>query len=217
MGTEGAYHPYNYVDDNGELVGFEIELGNELCRLADLQCMWVRNEWDTMIPNLQAGDFDTIMAGMSITEERDELIDFSEPYIPPSPSVYLALEGSSDEVVQGDVAAQTATIHLDYLLEAGITPIKYELADDLVSAVLDGVVDAALVDLGFALDHVEHNRGRLAIVGPEVVIDLGIGIGVREEDEQLRSKLNDAIEAMKKDGRLNDLIEKWFGPDADTF
>ena len=100
MGTEGAYHPYNYMDDSGELIGFEIDLGNELCQRAELKCTWVLNKWDTMIPNLQAGDLDTIMAGMSITGERDELIDFTEPYFPPSPSVYLALAGSGDDVTE---------------------------------------------------------------------------------------------------------------------
>ena len=217
MGTEGAYHPYNYVADDGELVGFEIELGNELCRRADLDCTWVLNEWDSMIPNLQAGDFDTIMAGMSITDERDELIDFSEAYVPPSPSVYMALAGAGDESLQGKVGAQAATIHLDYLLEAGVTPLEYELAEDLVASVLSGEADVVLVDLGFALDNIEHSEERLAIVGPEVAIDKGIGIGVREEDGDLKAKFDEAIGEMKRDGTLNELIEKWFGSEAETF
>ena len=97
MGTEGAYEPYNFINDAGEVDGFERELGDELCRRADLECTWVTNEWDTIIPNLLDDQYDTIMAGMSITEERDEVIDFTQPYFPPSPAVYLALVGAGDE------------------------------------------------------------------------------------------------------------------------
>ena len=170
-----------------------------------------------MIPNLQVGDFDIIMARMSITGERDELIDFTEPYFPPSPSVYLALAGSSDDVTKTKIAAQTATIHFDYLVEAGIVPQEYELAEDLLASVLNGRSDAALVDLGFALDNIERDRDGLTIVGPEVAIDMGIGIGVREEDAELKAKLNDAIDTVKRDGTLNELIREWFGEEADTF
>ena len=84
MGTEGAFPPYNFINDSGEVDGLERELGDELCRRADLECTWVTNEWDSIIPNLVAENYDTIMAGMSITDERDEVIDFTQPYVPPS-------------------------------------------------------------------------------------------------------------------------------------
>ena len=149
MGTEGAYPPYSFINDSGEVDGFERELGDELCRRADLECTWVTNDWDTIIPNLVAGDYDTVLAGMSITAERDEVIDFTQPYFPPSPSVYIALAGAGAEVVDGKVAAQVATIHASYLSESGATLIEYDLAEELVEAVLDGEADAALVDREF--------------------------------------------------------------------
>ena len=214
MGTEGFYPPYNFIDDDGEVDGFERELGDELCRRAELECTWVTNEWDTIIPNLVAGDYDTIMAGMSITAERDETIDFTQAYLPPTPSVYIALAGAGDGAVDGKVAAQVATIHADYLSEAGATLVEYDLADDLVEAVLSGEADAALVDREFAHDSMAENEGRLEVVGPTVPLDSGIGIGVREDDTGLKDKLDKAIESMKEDGSLNDLIDKWFDDDA---
>ena len=69
MGTEGAYAPYNFINDAGEVDGFERELGDELCVRAELTCEWVTNEWDSIIPNLQSGNYDVIVAGMSITDE----------------------------------------------------------------------------------------------------------------------------------------------------
>ena len=86
LGTEGAYAPWNFLDDAGKVAGYEIDLGNELCSRAGLTCEWVVNEWDSIIPNLQAGNYDAIMAGMSITDERKETIDFSDNYFPPDPS-----------------------------------------------------------------------------------------------------------------------------------
>ena len=217
MGTEGAYPPYNVINDDGEVGGFERELGDELCRRANLECVWVTNEWDTIIPNLVAGDYDTIMAGMSITDERDETIDFTQPYFPPSPSVYIARAGAGDEAAAGKVAAQVSTVQADHLSESGATLQEYDLAPEVVSAVLNGEVDAALVDLEFARESVDKSAGKLTIVGPRVTLDAGIGVGVRESDSELKDKLDRAIAAMKEDGSLNALIEKWFGHSAETF
>ena len=217
MGTEGAYPPYNFINDNGEVDGFERELGDELCRRANLECAWVTNEWDSIIPKLVAGNYDTILAGMSITDERDEVIDFTQPYIPPSPSVYVAKTGAGDEVVTGKVAAQVSTIQASYLSQSGATLLEYALAPELIPAVLSGEADAALVDLGFARDSMAESGERLTLVGPKVMLDSGIGIGIREGDSELKDKLDRAIDAMKEDGSLNTLIEKWLGPDAETF
>ena len=217
MGTEGAYEPYNFLNDAGEVVGFERDLGDELCRRADLECAWVTNEWDTIIPNLLEDQYDTIMAGMSITDERDEVIDFTQPYIPPIPSVYVALAGAGDAAVDGTVAAQVATIHADHLSASGATLVEYELAEEVIAAVLNGEADAALVDREFAHENIAANAGKLAVVGPNVPLDSGIGIGVREGDSDLKEKLDAAISAMKDDGSLNALIRKWFDEDADTF
>ena len=217
MGTEGGYPPYNFINDAGEVDGFERELGDELCRRSDLDCIWVINDWDTIIPNLQAGDYDTILAGMSITDEREEVIDFTQPYFPPSASVYVALAGAGDEAVNGKVAAQKATVQADHLAESGATLLEYALADEVVLAVLSGEADAALVDLEFAQDRMAENAGKLTLVGPSVELDSGIGVGIREDDSDLKEKLDRTIGAMKEDGSLNALIKKWFGPDAETF
>ena len=93
LGTEGAYPPYNFINDAGEVAGFEREFGDELCKRAGLTCEWVVNEWDSIIPNLQSGNYDVIIAGMSITDEREEVIDFSQGYLPPASSAYLAAGG----------------------------------------------------------------------------------------------------------------------------
>ena len=217
IGTEGHYHPYNFINEDGEVAGFERELGNELCRRARLECDWVTNDWDSIIANLNGGNYDAIMAGMSITDEREELIDFSQPYVPPSPSVYLALAGSGDEAANGKVAVQEATVQADYLSESGASMMEYKLAEGPITAVLNGDADATFVDSGLAHDKIAETDGKLAIVGPAVSLDRGIGVGLRQDDGDLKDKFDRAIDAIKQDGFLNDLIEEWFGPDADTF
>src|SRR5690606_4534255 len=95
IATEGAYAPWNFLNDAGEPAGFEIDLGNAICEQAGLSCEWVINDWDSIIPNLLAGNYDVIMAGMSITEERRQSIDFSQNYFPPDPSKYVAAAGAN--------------------------------------------------------------------------------------------------------------------------
>lgn len=124
IATEGAYPPYNLVNDKGEVDGFEVELGNELCKRAELQCTWVKNDWDSIIPNLNSGNYDAIMAGMSITEERKKSVAFSQNYYPPNPSAYAAPQADVD-VTKGVVAAQTSTIQAQYVAESGAELLEF--------------------------------------------------------------------------------------------
>lgn len=210
MGTEGAYPPYNFINDNGEVDGFEREVGDRICELAELDCTWVKNDWDSIIPNLVSGNYDTIMAGMSITEERDLVIDFSHEYFPPDPSAFVGLAGASDDAINGIVAAQTATIQASYIASSEATVVEFATPDETVAAVRAGEADAVLADAGYLETIVAESNGELIFVGERVSIGGGIGIGVRESDGELLAKLNAAIDTMKADGTLNAMIEKWF-------
>ena len=217
LATEGSYHPFNFVNDDGEIDGLEREIGDEVCRRAELDCEWVLNDWESLIPDLVANEFDVIIAGMSITAGRDETIDFTEPYYPPTPSVYLALAGAGDEAIQGRLGAYANTIYSDYFTEQGIPYVEFDSEDDRLEALLNGEIDASLVDHAYAVEKLAEYEGLLAIVGPSVPLDEGIGMGVRESSGDLRDKLNAALASMKADGFLNDLLLKWVGEDATTF
>ncbi len=216
MGTEGAYPPYNFINDAGEVDGFERELGDELCKRAELTCEWVTNEWDSIIPNLVSGNYDTIIAGMSITDERDKVIDFTQNYIPPAASAYAALSADAD-LKGGVVAAQTATIQAGYVAESGATLLEYPTPDETVAAVRNGEADAVFADKDFLAPIVAESGGELVWAGQDVQIGGGIGIGVRESDTELKETFNKAIQSMKDDGSLNAMIKKWFGEDALVF
>ena len=93
IGMEGAYEPWNLTDSSGKIVGFEVDLANDLCKRASVECKIIAQDWDGMIPGLKAGKFDVIMDGMSITEERKKEIDFSKPYAAP-PAAFMAAKDS---------------------------------------------------------------------------------------------------------------------------
>jgi polar amino acid transport system substrate-binding protein len=214
MGTEGAYPPYNFVNDDGEIDGFERELGDELCRRAGLTCEWVQNDWDSIIPNLTSGNYDTIMAGMSITEERDQIIDFTQNYYPPTASVYMALTDDAD-LTGGVIAAQTNTIQAGYVAESGATLLEFATPDETIAAVRNGEADAVFADFDY-LKPVADEDADLRLVGEPVPLGGGVGMGLREGDP-LRDQFDAAIAEMKADGSLNDLLRKWFGEDTQVY
>ena len=174
MGTEGAYPPYNFINDNGQVDGFERELGDELCARAELTCEWVTNDWDSIIPNLQSGNYDTIIAGMSITEERDKVIDFTQDYYPPTASAYVAAAEDAD--LSGVIAAQTATIQAGYVAETGATLLEFATPDETIAAVRNGEADAVFADYDYLAPLVEESGGALMFVGDRVPLVGGVGM-----------------------------------------
>ncbi|APZ51722.1 transporter substrate-binding domain-containing protein [Salipiger abyssi] len=215
MGTEGAYPPYNFINDAGEVDGFERDLGDELCARAELTCEWVTNEWDSIIPNLVSGNYDTIIAGMSINDEREEVIDFTQDYIPPATSSYVAL--SEDAPLDGVVAAQTSTLQSGYISESGATLLEFATADEIVAALRNGEADAVFFDTDYLTPIVEESAGELIFVGEPVVLGRGTGMGIRESDTELKDTFDAAITSMKEDGSLNELLVKWFGEGTDIY
>ncbi|MEZ5752981.1 MAG: transporter substrate-binding domain-containing protein [Paracoccaceae bacterium] len=218
MGTEGAYPPYNYINESNELVGFEIDLGNELCRRANLTCEWVQNDWDLIIPNLVGGNYDTIMAGMNATEARAEVISFSQNYKVPDPSAYMALAGTDAGVMEsGVIAAQSNTIQAGMVAETGATLIEFPTADETIAAVRNGTADAVLADRDFLVTYVNESNGELEFLAVVPSPGQGVSIGLRQSDEELRATFNAAIDSMKADGSLNAMLIQWFGEDVPVF
>ena len=207
LGTEGAYPPYNFINDDGEVDGFERELGDELCARAELTCEWVTNDWDSIIPNLVSGNYDAIIAGMSITDERDEVIDFTQNYTPPDPSAYLGMTEGLD-LSSGVIAAQTGTIQAGYVAETGATLLEFATPEETIAAVRNGEADAVLADKSY-LAPIAESDADLMFVGEDVALGDGVGMGVRESDTELRETFDAAIQSMKDDGTLNTMIEKW--------
>ena len=215
LGTEGAYPPYNFINDAGEVDGFERALGDELCKRAELTCEWVTNDWDSIIPNLVSGNYDLIIAGMSITDEREEVIDFSQGYLPPTVSAYLAASADAD-IKGGVVAAQTSTIQAGYIAESGATLVEYATPEETVAAVKNGEAVAVFADKDYLAPIAAESGGALVLLDADVALGGGVGLGFRDSDDDLRGKFDAAIKSMKCDGTLDAMIVKpeYFGPTA---
>ncbi len=216
LGSEGAYPPYNYVDESGKLGGFDIDVGNEICKRAGLECVWVVNEWDTIIPNLIAGNYDAIIAGMSITDERKKTIAFTQDYFPADPSTFIAPIGKNLNLETPSglrLGAQGATIQAMWLeqnAKANNTVLSYETPDQALADLNAGNLDAILADKSYLSETVAGSNGALELAGPDIAIGGGVGIGVRQADTELLGKFDEALTAMKKDGTLDALITLYF-------
>jgi len=218
IGTEGAYPPFNFVNEQNQLVGFEIDLGNEICRRANLTCEWVQNEWDTIIPNLVAGNYDVIMAGMNATPARAEVIAFALAYKRPDPSAYMALTGTSAEVITGGViAAQSNTVQSGMVAESGATLIEFPTPDETIAAVRAGVADAVLADRSFLMTYMTDAAGEFEFLGLAMPPGEGVSPGLRQSDTELRATFDRVIGEMRADGSLNALLTQWFGPETPLF
>jgi polar amino acid transport system substrate-binding protein len=217
LATEGAYPPWNFVNEANEVDGFERHFGDAVCARAGLTCTWVVNEWDSLIPNLVAGNYDAIIGSLTITPARAEVIAFTQAYLPPDPSSFFARAGAGPEAAQGVVATQANTIFVAHLAGTDAVVAEFPGPEDVVAAVRNGVADAGLFDMAFLDPIIAQSDGALVYLDAPLFLSPGTGIGLRQSDTDLRAAFDAAILAMKADGSLNALIAQWFGDDFPTF
>jgi polar amino acid transport system substrate-binding protein len=223
IATEGAYAPYNFVDDTGKPAGFEIDLAAALCEKAAIECEIVTNDWDSIIPNLLAGNYDAIMAGMSITDERLQTIDFSQNYMLPDPSKFVTHSGSTldfTKLTGAKIGVQSGTIQEAYAkanFATGNTIVAFGTADQAMADLAAGNLDTILADNAYLEPVVAASNDAIVFSGEPIMIGNGIGVGLRKGDTELASKFNAAIDALKADGTINTLITKWFEGKAPLF
>ncbi|MDC2985473.1 transporter substrate-binding domain-containing protein [Candidatus Pelagibacter sp.] len=208
IGTEGAYPPWNSKDASGKLIGFEVELAYTLCRYIGQQCEIVEQDWDGMIPALIMRKFDAIMAGMSITAERQKAISFSQGYADEVASlavmkgsdlegmdtpegINLTLGGSgvkktlktlTGALAGKTVCTQTATIHQNFLESGDVGKINlrtYKTQDEVNLDLASGRCDVALAAAVAFTDYAEKSSKPVVLVGPTFSGGaFGNGVGV---------------------------------------
>lgn len=217
IATEGAYEPFNYKDANNNLIGFDVDIAKALCEKMKVECEIVEQDWDGIIPGLQEKKYDAIIASMSITEKRKEVVDFSNKYYQ-TPSRFAAKKGAGLQISATGLAgkrvgAQRATIQADYLSENfAQSEIKlYATIDEAYLDLAAGRLDAVLVD-GLPLQAwlAKPEGAGFEMVGDNVLIGGGAGIAVRKEDTDLRDMFNKALEEILKDGTYKAINDKYF-------
>ncbi len=217
IGTEGAYPPFNFVDNNGELQGFDVDIAKALCASMKADCTFVKQDWDGIIPALQKRKFDAIVASMSITDERKKAVDFTERYYT-NKLQFVGKKGMAVDVSMAGlkgkvVGAQRATISGDWL-EQNRVGADIKLYDTQENAYLDlaaGRLDVILADAFVNYEWLKTKDGMAFEFKGDPVFDGDlIGIAIRKGQNDLRMKLNKAIKDIVADGTYAKINKKYF-------
>jgi len=226
VGVEGAYPPFSSVGPDGQIKGFDIDIAKALCSEMKAQCTLVQQDFDGMIPSLQARKIDMIVASMSITPERLKVVDFSEKYYS-TPNRLIAKAGAAIDGSPGSfkgkkIGVQRTTINDRYATAkfSGATIVRYGKQDEIYLDLASGRIDATLVDAiagneGF----VKTPAGKgFAFTGPDYTdpefFGKGAGVALRKGDTELRDKLNAAIKAIRANGSYKKIQDQYFDFDV---
>jgi lysine-arginine-ornithine-binding protein len=222
IGVEGNYPPFSQVAADGTLSGFDIDIANALCDKMEVTCEMVQQEWDGMIPALTAKKFDVIVASMSITEKRKEVVDFSDPYYD-VPSRFIAKEGTLTGYTPEDLKGKIIIVlrnspRADYI--AATYPENEVLLVDKETAVYLELA-AGRGDVAFGSSVVsgeaflkQPEGAGFAQVGEAIFLtegaDGGVGIALRKGEEELKAKVNAALAEIMADGSYKTMADKYF-------
>jgi polar amino acid transport system substrate-binding protein len=214
---ENAYLPFNYIDpETGEGIGWDYDAWAIICERLNCVPVFVEVAWDGMIVAIANGEYDVAADGITITEERAEVVDFSEGYIELAQVVLVRADeerfSSAEELAAGDfiVGSQPATTNYDTAAElVGEERIQaYETFSVAVQALLAGDVDAVIMDNVSSIGYMGANEDQLKIVGePLTSEELGF---IFPPDSELVEPVNLALQSMRDDGTLDELFQTWF-------
>ncbi|HAX0056554.1 TPA: histidine ABC transporter substrate-binding protein HisJ [Escherichia coli JJ2444] len=228
IGTDTTYAPFSSKDAKGDFVGFDIDLGNEMCKRMQVKCTWVASDFDALIPSLKAKKIDAIISSLSITDKRQQEIAFSDKLYAADSRLVVAknsdiqptvesLKGKRVGVLQGTTQE---TFGNEHWAPKGIEIVSYQGQDNIYSDLTAGRIDAAFQDEvaaseGFLKQPVgkDYKFGGPS-VKDEKLFGVGTGMGLRKEDNELREALNKAFAEMRADGTYEKLAKKYFDFDV---
>jgi len=227
VAIDPTYQPFTFKTADGKPTGFDVDIAEALCKEIKRQCVFVEQVWDSMIPGLQAKKYDAIISSMSITEERLQVVDFSDKYYSTPSQIVVktgtpftdlaSLKGKKLGVLKGSTQEKYA---LGELKPVGVSVVPYEAQDqvylDIKSGRLDGTVaDRVEVTGGFLSKPEGKDYG---FVGPELneekYFGIGMGVALRKGETQLKDELNAAIKAIRSNGTYDQIAKKYFDFDV---
>ena len=227
VGVEGAYPPFSWKESDGTLKGFDIEIAEAICAEMNRKCVLIEQDWDGMIPALLAKKFDTIIASMSITEERKKRVDFSDKYYN-TPAKFVAKKGAGLEISKSGlkgkrIGLQRGTTHQCFMekMYPEAELVLYGTQDEVFQDLAIGRIDAQFSDSIAANDgFLKTDAGKdFEFTGgdqhDEACHGPGAGMTVRKQDKELRMELNAAIKAIREKGIYQKINAKYF--DFDIF
>ncbi|ENT32826.1 lysine-arginine-ornithine-binding periplasmic protein [Brucella suis CNGB 247] len=220
IASEGAYPPFNYMSPDGKLVGFDLDIANALCEAMEAKCTIVANDWDGMIPSLQANKFDAVIASMAITDERKKQVAFTDRYyttplavVVPKDSDIVSLEPSA--FAGKMVGAQAGTTQGNYADDvygkAGADVKLYPTADEANADLVSGRLDALAADKFIAADWLKKQGADCCkFLGDIPGSETQIAVALRQGDDDLREQFNAAIKKIRENGTYETIRKKYF-------
>jgi polar amino acid transport system substrate-binding protein len=216
VGSDIDFAPFEFIED-GEPQGFDIELMTEIAERIGIEVEFINTSFDTIFTQLAAGEFDAIISGITITEEREELIDFSEPYFAANQALVVPAGSdiaSVDDLAGADVGVQTATTGADYANEnfADASIVEFPTSPAGFNALESGQLDAFFIDLPVAAENTEGNDS--IELAEEVDTEELYGIGVQPDNTGLLDAVNEQLQEIIDDGTYAELYGTWFEGDV---
>ena len=219
IAMEGTWAPWTYHDESGTLVGFDVEVGQQIAQALGVEATFVEGEWDGLLAGLDAGRYDIMINGVDITEERSDAYDFSDPYAYNRTAVIVSADNTDITSMEDLAGKHTAnTISSTYAEVAEGYGAEVTGVDDLnqtFELLLSGRIDATLNAEVTYYDYMEAHPDaniKIACLDPEAT-QVAIPFRKGEETASLREAVNQALADMRESGALSELSEKYFGTD----
>ncbi len=222
IGLDDNFPPMGYVDESGEVVGFDIDVAKETCKRLGIELVPKTIEWEDKDDLLNKGEIDCIWNGMSVNDERRETMSLSEPYMKNN-LVFVVSKNSgiksSDELKGKKIALQDGTTGADELMKSDmnsdVETVMFNDSVKMLEYLEEGKVDAVLTDSVFVYYYIAENNKEFYVLPNELKTEK-FTIGFRKNDEALRDKIQEVLHEMKVDGTLADISTKWFETDITT-
>jgi lysine-arginine-ornithine-binding protein len=218
VGMNAEYPPFEYVDEDGNIVGFDVDLMNAIAEEAGFDIEFVNTRWDGIFVALQSGEFDVVASAATITDEREEIVDFSNPYFNAGQTIAV-LESRADEISSVDdlaglrVGVQAGTTGDIWASEniPGVEMVRYDEITLAFQALANGDIDAVFNDGPTSADIIAQNPEMGAVIVGEPVTNEFYGIAVQPDQPELLDTINEALAAIIADGTYQEIFERWFG------
>lgn len=215
---EATYAPFEYMDENNQIQGFDVDLANALCKQMQAKCSFHNQAFDSLIPALKFKRYDAAISAMDITEARLEQVSFTDTYYDNSAAfVSIAGKVADQSALKGKrVGVQNGSTHQSYLLEqmAGVTAVPYASYQDAFIDMKNGRIDSVFGDTAVVAEWFKKENN-LAYVGEYVTntqyFGNGFGIAVNKDNQKLVADLNAALKAVKTNGEYQTIFNQYFG------
>ncbi|MFC4671758.1 transporter substrate-binding domain-containing protein [Seohaeicola nanhaiensis] len=216
IAMSGAYPPFNFVNEENKVVGFDPAIGAEIAKRMGLEVEIVTTAWDGIIGGLLANKYDAIVGSMSITEERDKVVDFVGPYYTTKRAIFTKPDSGITSVAQlkdAKVGVTLGETHEEWAREQGYDIRTYKGLPELLLELENGRVDVIINDsIAAILAMKERNYDFVAL--PDLETDaIGAGIAIREGNPALKEAMQAALQSMMDDGTYLEIANKWVGGD----